>query len=144
MTHCAQSAKIILTIRNNPCKNMGDFLEKGDDKMKILCVEDGSVDIDAIEGKGLQNYGGLKNGKMLIYRQGATPPFVLDIGDANKDEEVAIYKRALELYSQKFRYDCNKCPREVYEKCNGVCEMNKIIDFYIQQAKKELEEQKHD
>lgn len=29
LTHCAQSAKIILTIRNNPCKNMGDILGKG-------------------------------------------------------------------------------------------------------------------
>lgn len=30
LTHCAQSVKIILTISNNPYKNMGDILEKGD------------------------------------------------------------------------------------------------------------------
>lgn len=33
LTHCAQSVKIILTIRNNPYKNMGDILEKGDEIM---------------------------------------------------------------------------------------------------------------
>ena len=31
LTHCAESAKIVLTIRNNPCKNMGDILEKGEE-----------------------------------------------------------------------------------------------------------------
>lgn len=44
--------------------------------MKILCVEDGSVDIDAIEN------GELKDGKCLVYRQGSTPPFVLEIEEA--------------------------------------------------------------
>lgn len=45
--------------------------------MKILCVEDGSVDIDALEN------GELRDGKVLIYRQGSQPPFVLDIPDNN-------------------------------------------------------------
>lgn len=44
-------------------------------KMKILCVEDGSIDIDKIESEGLQN------GKVLVYRQGAKPPFVIEIDD---------------------------------------------------------------
>lgn len=41
--------------------------------MKILCVEDGSVNVDAI------NNGDITNGKVLIYRQGAEKPFILDI-----------------------------------------------------------------
>lgn len=45
--------------------------------MKILCVEDGSVDIDALEN------GELRDGKVLVYRQGSKPPFVLDIPNTN-------------------------------------------------------------
>lgn len=45
--------------------------------MKILCVEDGSVDIDALEN------GELRDGKVLVYRQGSKPPFVLDIPNNN-------------------------------------------------------------
>ena len=40
-------------------------------KISILCVEDGSVDLDELEESGLQD------GKILVYRQGATPPYVL-------------------------------------------------------------------
>ena len=43
--------------------------------MKILCVEDGSVDIDALEN------GELRDGKVLVYRSGARPPFVLEISE---------------------------------------------------------------
>ena len=43
--------------------------------MKILCVEDGSVDIDALEN------GELRDGKVLVYRQGSKPPFVLEISE---------------------------------------------------------------
>lgn len=45
--------------------------------MKILCVEDGSVDIDALEN------GELRDGKVLVYRQGSKPPFVLDLPNNN-------------------------------------------------------------
>lgn len=45
--------------------------------MKILCVEDGSVDIDALEN------GELRDGKVLVYRQGSKQPFVLDIPNNN-------------------------------------------------------------
>lgn len=41
--------------------------------MQILCVEDGSVDLDALENDGL------KDGMILPYRQGSTPPFVLEL-----------------------------------------------------------------
>lgn len=43
--------------------------------MRILCVEDGSVDIEALEQEGL------KDGKILVYRQGANMPFVLELPD---------------------------------------------------------------
>ena len=45
--------------------------------MRILCVEDGSVDIDALEN------GELRDGKVLVYRQGSKPPFVLEIPEQN-------------------------------------------------------------
>lgn len=44
--------------------------------MKILCVEDGSVDLEAIEQEGL------KDGGILVYRQGSQPPYVLEVGKA--------------------------------------------------------------
>ena len=44
--------------------------------MKVLCVEDGSIDIDAVTEIESQN---LINGKVLVYRQGSRPPFVIDI-----------------------------------------------------------------
>lgn len=65
--------------------------------MKILCVEDGSIDIDKIESEGLQD------GKILVYRQGATPPFVLDMGDA--DIRQAVYDRIKENAQQEYDYD---------------------------------------
>lgn len=42
-------------------------------EINILCVEDGSVDVERLEEEGLHD------GKVLIYRQGANPPFVLKL-----------------------------------------------------------------
>ncbi len=42
--------------------------------MGVLAVEDGSVDIDNLEGDGLSP------GKILIYRQGSTPPAFMSFG----------------------------------------------------------------
>lgn len=50
--------------------------------MKILCIEDGSVDIDKLEKDGLK-YGFY----VVLYRQGSRPPYVVDMGD-NKNEAV--------------------------------------------------------
>ena len=64
------------------------------DKINLLCVEDGSVDIDDLEE-------GLHDGKVVVYRQGATPPFVLEINKSsdvyyNKWEKLkAFYKDVL-------------------------------------------------
>ena len=40
--------------------------------MKILCVEDGSIDVENLENE-------LKDGGLLIYRHGAEKPYVLEI-----------------------------------------------------------------
>lgn len=40
----------------------------------VLAVEDGAVDVDDLEADGLMP------GKVLVYRQGATPPHMLDMG----------------------------------------------------------------
>ena len=45
--------------------------------MKILCVEDGSVDLNVLEEESL------RDGKVLVYRQGATPPYVVELTDTN-------------------------------------------------------------
>lgn len=42
--------------------------------MGVLTVEDGSVDIDNLEGEGLSP------GKILVYRQGSTPPSFMSFG----------------------------------------------------------------
>ena len=46
--------------------------------MKILCVEDGSIDIDALKKEPL------RDGKVLVYRQGSKPPFILEIPNEPK------------------------------------------------------------
>ncbi len=56
--------------------------------MKILCVEDGSVDIDSLENDGLHD------GKVLVYRQGSTPPFVLDL----PDDKTNMYQKFIEIW----------------------------------------------
>lgn len=62
--------------------------------MKVLCVEDGSVNVDAIES------GELKDGKILVYRQGSKPPFVLDI----PDETSAAYKKFIVVWEELKRF----------------------------------------
>ena len=59
--------------------------------MKILCVEDGSVDIEKLEEDGL------KDGGVLVYRQNANQPYILDFGEKDNN---TIYKE-LFLYSSK-------------------------------------------
>lgn len=55
--------------------------------MKILCVEDGSVDIDNLEENGLQD------GGILVYRQGAEKPYVLEIDDDFNKMKKYIFER---------------------------------------------------
>ena len=60
-------------------------------EINILCVEDGSVDVESLENEGLHD------GKVVIYRQGANPPFVLklktDDGEFKSEQnKVAVEK----------------------------------------------------
>ncbi len=47
--------------------------------MGVMAVEDGSVDIDNLEQEGISP------GKILVYRQGATPPRMIDCGSLPND-----------------------------------------------------------
>ena len=46
------------------------------DKITLLCVEDGSVDLEELEN--------LEDGKVLTYRKGSRPPYVLEISMPRK------------------------------------------------------------
>ena len=50
--------------------------------MKILCIEDGSVDMNKLEQEGL------KDGKILVYRQGSKPPYILEFDNINETGEI--------------------------------------------------------
>ena len=65
--------------------------------MKILCVEDGSVDIDALEN------GELRDGKVLVYRQGSKPPFVLEI--PNEPNAITELKQLQEMFESDSHYN---------------------------------------
>ena len=67
--------------------------------MKILCVEDGSVDLDALEREPL------RDGKILVYRQGATPPYVVELTDTNAN----VIKELRKVQTQLARNDRLQC-----------------------------------
>lgn len=74
--------------------------------MKILCVEDGSVDIDAI------NNGELKDGKCLVYRQGARPPYLLEIDDQSLVKIIRGYTKKWDKVKyalSEYAYQSNYC-----------------------------------
>jgi len=101
--------------------------------MKILCVEDGSVDIDKIEQEGLQD------GKILVYRQGARPPFVLDLDDP---DQLANYKRALQLENkERFIGVEGMWMLENGKRTKFINNAEELTNYYLDKAKKELEKQ---
>ena len=65
--------------------------------MKILCVEDGSVDIDALEN------GELRDGKVLVYRQGSKPPFILEI--PNEPNAITELKQLQKMFENDSYYN---------------------------------------
>ena len=89
--------------------------------MKILCVEDGSVDIDALEN------GELRDGKVLVYRQGSKPPFVLEI----PREPRAIEE--LKVLQEMFERDSH------YNSYGGACATSDYYYQYVTQRIAELE-----
>lgn len=56
--------------------------------MGVLAIEDGSIDIDNLEEEGLSP------GKILVFRQGSTPPLALELGrvppDFHKEENALL------------------------------------------------------
>lgn len=77
--------------------------------MKILCVEDGSVDIDPLEN------GELRDGKVLVYRQGSKPPFVLEIPDEPKVvEELRLLRQIFERDAKYNNYGSACATSEAY------------------------------
>ena len=67
--------------------------------MKILCVEDGSVDLNTLEEEPL------RDGKVLVYRQGATPPYTLELRDTNTN----TIRELSEVLIQIVRNDRQQC-----------------------------------
>lgn len=65
--------------------------------MKILCVEDGSVDLNTLEEEPL------RDGKVLVYRQGSKPPFVLDI--PNEPNAITELKQLQEMFESDSHYN---------------------------------------
>jgi len=85
--------------------------------MKVLCVEDGSIDVDAITEIENRN---LINGKVLVYRQGSRPPFVIDIpnlGTPRALKELRELKAMLDRDLEHHKY--------------GSCEMYGFISNYL-------------
>lgn len=84
--------------------------------MKLLCVEDGSVDTDALEEYIDDN---LKGVKVVVYRQGANQPYLID----NKDDLKDLHREIIEKSVNDFD-DCGKLYykieatrlREIFEK----------------------------
>lgn len=79
--------------------------------MKILCVEDGSVDLDTLEKEPL------RDGKVLVYREGATPPFVLELTDTNEN----IIEELRKVQSQLARNDRLQCLNYVINRIKELC-----------------------
>jgi len=72
-------------------------------EINILCVEDGSVDVERLEQEGLHD------GKVVIYRQGANPPFVLklktDDGELKSEQNKVAVEKLEEL--QHYQHPTN-------------------------------------
>lgn len=73
--------------------------------MKILCVEDGSIDVD-----NLPNMREWREDKVLVYRQGSKPPFVLEIEDftLSKDKFVVKWNEIKDLV-KTYSYQSDYC-----------------------------------
>lgn len=95
--------------------------------MKILCVEDGSVDIDILESEGL------KDGQILVYRQGARPPFVLSLDNEYYDDKWHKLKEFIIKKQEEYQADIieeemqGSIPKSIsfYARCNLCNEIQK-------------------
>lgn len=79
--------------------------------MGVVAVEEGAVDTDVLEAEGLSP------GKILVYRQGSTPPDLLDVGDIPNgfvEEENRLEKEFLLIgETTEFNRDENSAPSGV-------------------------------
>ena len=98
--------------------------------MKILLVEDGSIDLDALEENGLQD------GKILVYRQGSHPPFLMDLPDSYNHENNNNQNIINDLI------DIQKYVREIREnnKFNSNYNIFTDIIFYVEGILKKYKE----
>lgn len=97
--------------------------------MKILCVEDGSVDTDALEN------GELRDGKVLVYRQGSKPPFVLEIPNNNTPRlllELKEISARISNTQNRFKYGSDRY--------NILEEIGSYVCKRIESIEKELQE----
>lgn len=83
--------------------------------MGVMTVEDGSVDTDNLEEEGLSP------GKVLIYRQGSTPPKMLESGRVPID----------------FQYEEERILQE-FTSISGVSEISKYSNYYNQMSGKAI------
>ena len=89
------------------------------DKIQIICVEDGSVDIDELQD--------IQDGKVLVYRQGSQPPFVLEIEKPKEIPklDVKIFLKDFESLICRFAYSCD---RDVVH--TVIAEYEKLLKLY--------------
>lgn len=65
------------------------------DKITVLCVEDGSVDLEEIEN-------GIQDGKVLVYRQGSQKPYTLELEVKRKPFITEERWREIKEYVEEF------------------------------------------
>lgn len=97
------------------------------DIISILCVEDGSVDIQNIEENGLQDC------NVLVYRQGSRPPFVLQLPRNNQQLKAQQTQLAIEkledLLSKIYGSKCEEINLTLYIKWDDfLTEINEMIN----------------
>jgi len=109
-------------------------MKKRTKQIQVLCVEDGSVDIDALEQDGL------KDGKVIVYRQGSREPFVLTLNTPDyeriKKEEVKAekcrtierLKSEVELYYTALKIICDDYRKYNTVQCSTLINFDEIHD----------------
>ena len=87
--------------------------------MKLLCVEDGSVDIDSLEEDlAYCQEKNIELQKILVYRQGSVAPFILDDKRDLKDLHQEVLEISQHIYDEGqmwYKIPATKF-REIFEK----------------------------
>lgn len=96
----------------------------------ILCVEDGSVDLETLETEGL------KDGKVLVYRQGSRPPYLIEIPDRVFDKVYIEMVQQLQDIAKFFQKICIDYNVGIYMKPHVLEKQANDMCFYIDQLLK--------